>query len=136
MKSHEFINEARVGKIPKSAGQAAPIATIASRDVGGYDRTNHMNRVMMAVACADGQGNKIDMDSYSYAEKYNTIHPYTPEEHRMVDQALKAVPSEYHHLHTPSKSQELSDTNKTSPHSSFRGFADMHKTAKKSQAKK
>lgn len=78
---------------------------------------------MMAVACADGSGNPIDMDQASWVGKYNTASPYTEEEHNMVKQAFKAVGSETYDLnHGDLKSKELESTNKTSPVIGFNGY--------------
>ena len=93
------------------------------RDPGGYDRTYELNRVMMAVACADGSDKPIDMDSASWVGKYNTANPYTDEESKMMKQAFKAVGSETHDMnHGDNRSQEPDDTNKTSPVTAFKGY--------------
>ena len=48
------------------------------RDVGGYDRIYHLNRMMMATAMADGRSKKaVDMPDSSWYEKYNIAFPYT-----------------------------------------------------------
>ena len=100
-----------------------------SRDVGGYDRVYHMNRVMMAMAMADGKNSKpVKMDQSSWTEKFNTHHPYTKEEANMVASAINTVPTEYHQISNWSKSIEPDDTHKSSPMS---GFAGYHKKSKK-----
>jgi hypothetical protein len=90
------------------------------RDNGGYDRANHLNRVMMAAACHDGQTENAlstdQMDPASWVEKYNTAHPYTKEEHNMVHGALKTVGAEYDDPVPFSKSTEHKEVHKTSPH--------------------
>jgi len=93
------------------------------RDPGGYDRAYELNRVMMAVACADGSNKPIDMDSASWVGKYNTANPYTDEESKMMKQAFKAVGSETHDMnHGDNRSQEPGDTNKISPVAAFKGY--------------
>ena len=87
-----------------------------SRDVGGYDRVYHMNRVMMAMAMADGKDTKpVDSPAETWAEKYNTHHPYTKEEYNMVQSAFKTVPSDQQEVSPFSKSKEPDDTHKISP---------------------
>jgi hypothetical protein len=121
MRAQEFINEAKEGKLPKHAERAMP-TTLQMRDVGGYDRTYHLNRIMMAAACADGSNNKIDVDRSSWTEKYNTAHPYTELEAKMMKQALKTIPSEHHSVISDHKSREMHDTHKASPVIGFKGF--------------
>ena len=86
------------------------------RDVGGYDRIYHLNRMMMATAMADGRSKKaVDMPDSSWYEKYNIAFPYTDIEHMMVNQALATIPSDAGELEKRSKSKEPDDTNKVSP---------------------
>ena len=123
MRANEFINENANGKIPGGHDNAMP-GVHKTRDVGGYDRIYHMNRMGMAMASADGKStNKTDsMDGGSWAEKYNTIHPYTKEEHNMVKQAMKVVPTDHEHHVADHASKEHPDTHKTSPVSGFKGW--------------
>lgn len=120
MRASEFIVEAKPqGKLKKRYKKAMGKVE-ASRDVGGYDRTNHAYRMGMAMAMADGQSTKpVDMDSASWIEKYNTIHPYTDAEDKMVKQAMKTIPTDHHHVSTDKKSRELDTTNKVSPVSNW-----------------
>lgn len=121
MRAREFIAEAE-GKMPKRAEQANQ-GTHKVRDKGGYDRTYHMNRMMMAMAKADGKSHKpVDMDEASYVEKFNTAHPYTKEEHNMIHQAMATIPTEHQEVVPFSKSEEMPDTNKQSPMTSFKGY--------------
>ena len=62
------------------------------------------------------------MDNASFVEKYNTAHPYTEEEHNMLHQAMKTIPTEHQEVVPWSKSMEMDDTNKTSPVSGFKGY--------------
>jgi hypothetical protein len=115
MRANEFINEAVVGKMKKRHASVQHGVT-KSRDKGGYDRTNHMNRLWMATAMADGKSKKpVDMDGYSWVEKYNTQHPYTEEEYNMFRQAEATVPTDSKEVTPWSKSSEPNDTHKTSP---------------------
>jgi hypothetical protein len=123
MRAKEFVAEDRAGKIPGGAEHAMPGAR-RMRDSGGYDRTYHLNRVMMAAACHDGKDNKPvkDMDPGSWTEKYNTAHPYTKEEDNMIVGAMKTIGAESHHPVSDHRSTEHPDTHKTSPVTGFKGY--------------
>ena len=118
MRARDFISESE-GKIKKRHA-AVQQGVVKSRDKGGYDRTNHMNRLWMATAMADGKSKKaVDMDAYSWIEKYNTQHPYTEEEYNMFRQAEATVPTDSKEVLPWSKSAEPDDTHKTSPISNW-----------------
>jgi hypothetical protein len=114
MRANEFINEGAKGSIGKDAANKSQGVT-TMRDVGGYDRTYHLNRIMMAAAMSDGSGKAVDMDSSSWGDKYNTAHPYTDAEHKMMQAAFKTIPSEHQDTVKRSKSKEADDTYTTSP---------------------
>lgn len=121
MRAHEFLTEGE-GKIPKHAEQASQ-GVFKTRDIGGYDRIYHMNRLWMAMAMADGKSqDAVDMDYSSFAEKYNTVHPYTEEEYNMFISATKTIPTDKKGVVPYSKSQEPTDTNKTSTVKAFKGY--------------
>lgn len=121
MRANEFITESE-GKLSKEADSASR-GVHKVRDKGGYDRTNHLNRMMMAMAKADGKSKKaVDMDSASWIEKYNTSHPYTKEEHNMLHQAMATIPTEHKEVVPFSKSAEMHDTHKVSPIRGFKGY--------------
>lgn len=123
MRASEFIREDAVGKISKRAEQATQ-GVMKARDIGGYDRTNWLNRAMMAAACADGKDTKKipEIDGYSWAEKYNTIHPYTEEEWKMMKQVLSTVPTDSQTVVPWSASMEPETTNKQSLVVPFKGY--------------
>lgn len=122
MRAHEFINESVVGHLPKRHEQATQ-GVLKMRDIGGYDRINWLNRAMMAAACADGKSNKkVDMDSYSWSEKYNTAHPYTKEEYNMMKQVLATVPTDSQTVVPWSRSMEPESTNTKSITKPFKGY--------------
>jgi hypothetical protein len=123
MRAQEFISEDRKGKIPGGADNAMPGAH-RMRDNGGYDRTNHLNRIMMAAACHDGKTKNAvkDMDPASWVEKYNTAHPYTKEEDNMIHGAMKTIGAESHHVVSDHRSIETPDTHKVSPVRAFKGY--------------
>jgi len=122
VRAQEFLVEKQEGHMRHRHRQATR-GLNKFRDPGGYDRTYELNRVMMAVACADGTDAPIDMDAASWVGKYNTAHPYTDEEAKMMKQAFKAVGSETHDMnHGDNRSLEPTDTNKTSPVKAFKGY--------------
>lgn len=109
MRAKEFIKES-AGKMNKTAAQSST-GIYKSRDVGGYDRAYHLNRMMMAMAMSDGiSQDAVKMDYSSFAEKYNTIHPYTQEEYNMFISASKTIPTEKQTVVPYSKSKESEDT--------------------------
>ena len=114
MRANEFINES-VGSMHPDQVAVGQGAT-RMRDVGGYDRTYHLNRIWMATAMADGSSKKaVDMDSSSFIEKYNVAFPSTDIEHMMVLQAMATIPTDGKELAKRSKSKEPDDTNAVSP---------------------
>ena len=87
-----------------------------SRDVGGYDRVYHMNRLMMAMAMADGKSTGPVKSAHStWFEKYNTMHPMTQEEDNMIRSAMKTVPTDGKHISKFGKSKEPDDVHRVSP---------------------
>lgn len=123
MRAYEFIAEAALGKIPAKNDNAMP-GVHKTRDIGGYDRIYHMNRMGMAMASADGKSTKRPegMDGGSWVEKYNTIHPYTKEEDNMIRQAMKVVPTDHKDVVKDRRSIENPDVNKNSTVKAFRGW--------------
>ena len=119
MRANEFIgrdlNEGKTTKLRKGQKAASKGIRIA-RDQGGYDRTYHMNRLLMAMAVADGESTKsVDSPADTWFEKYNTIHPYTKQEDNMAKAGLNTVPSDTQQVAPWSKSVEADDVGKTSP---------------------
>jgi hypothetical protein len=111
MRAREFVNESKAnGKISKNQAGAS-LGIYKARDVGGYDRIYHMNRLTMAMAIADGKSlDAVEMDASSFAEKYNTVHPYTEQEYNMFIAASKTIPTEKETIVPYSKSKESEDT--------------------------
>lgn len=121
MRAKEFIIERKVAKPTKRQNQSS-VGLHKFRDPGGYDRTYELNRIMMACAGADGT-TPIDVDAETWSGKFNTAHPYTDVEHKMLKQAFKAVGSDTKDLNKGNlKSLELDTTNKSSPVQAFKGF--------------
>ena len=125
MRYWEFVSEGKskkVGDVP-AAEQKASRELVKMRD-DGYDRAYHLNRVMMAAGMHDGKSeNAVDgIDSSSWADRYNTAHPYTKEESNMVKGAIKTVGGEHHDLINDNRSLELDDVHKVSPVTGFTGY--------------
>jgi hypothetical protein len=122
MRASEFIAETRtIGKM--SDRQRMSTRGVSKfRDPGGYDRTYELNRIMMATACADGT-TPLKIDAESWSGRYNTAHPYTDIESKMLKQAFKAVGSDYVDLNNgDDASEELASTDTVSPIKAFRGY--------------
>jgi hypothetical protein len=116
MRAKEFINETRGEGTIHPDHQAVSQGVMRMRDVGGYDRTYHLNRIWMATAMADGKSAKpVDMDASSWIEKYNVAVPYTDAEHLMILAAMATIPTDSKELLKRSKSVEPKDTNTVSP---------------------
>lgn len=130
MRAIEFIIESTPrGKMRKDAVQKS-VGAYTMRDPGGYDRTYHLNRIMMAAAMSDGSGKPVDMDSSSWVEKYNTAHPYTELEHGMMKAALKTIPSDAKSEINDHASKETKHTHTVSPTSNWNSVVDKKKKTK------
>lgn len=132
MRINEVLSESTpIGK-PRKGMVASQKGITKSRDIGGYDRVYHMNRLLMAAAMADGQSpSPVDMDSASWAEKYNTMHPYTKEEDMMFRSAMNTVPTDKKKVTPWSKSKETDTVSTVSPVAQW-----MKPTKKEKKAKK
>lgn len=120
MKIHDLFEGKVKGDVPDDLKNKSQ-GMIAMRDVGGYDRFYHMNRLSMALAMADGANKKgiQGIDPASFAEKFNVAFPYTDLEDLMMYQAMATVPTDGHELAKRSKSKESPDTGITSPVSNW-----------------
>jgi len=115
MKIKDIITEQTAAKIPDHQGGALPGAHIF-RDIGGFDRTHHLYRVMMAAAMSDGSNDKPqDMDALTWHSKYNVAVPYSDAEHMMLKSALKTVGADSDEPVTDRRSREQDDTHRVSP---------------------
>lgn len=121
MRAQEFITE-RDGKI----GQRRQAATVGLNIFGDAERSNSdytLNRVMMAVAMADGSTDTIDMDAKSWIGKKRSAHPYTEIEQNMLKQAFKAAGADWDDLNNGDlDSEEHTAVNTTSPMQGFKGY--------------
>jgi hypothetical protein len=121
MRASEFLVERTVAH-PTKRQRFATRGMHKFRDPGGYDRTYELNRIMMATACADGT-TPLELDAETWSGRYNTAHPYTDIEAKMLKQAYKAVGSEMHDLnHGDNESTELPGTNSQSIVKPFKGY--------------
>ena len=120
MRAQEFLTE-RESKITKrQRWSTRGLHTFQDKD--GRDRFNELNRVMMAVACADGVS-PLDVPESTWATNNNTAHPYSEIEQEMLKQAYKAVGSAHTDMNQGDlRSQELPGGNTTSPLKGFRGY--------------
>lgn len=114
MKIKDIIVENKGGDRPSNADYA-DTGEWKFRDNGGYDRTYHLHRIMMAAACADGSNKPIPIDQASWVEKYNIARPYSETEHKMMKQVFKTINSDYNQSESDHKSKETPDTQKQSP---------------------
>ena len=122
MRAQEFVVEARRGKISKR-NQYATVGLNTFHDSQRANNDYTLNRVMMAVAMADGSEKPIDMDAYSWAGKERTAHPYTEVEQRMLKQAFKAAGAVYDDVNNGDyDSEEHPAVNTTSPMQAFKGY--------------
>lgn len=123
MRAKEFILEQKKrGKITKRQGYAS-VGIDVFRDSDGYDRTYELNRMMMAVACADGTGIPITINSESWVGTDNSAQPYTKLEQDMMKQAAKSIGSKLKDVTKGDlRSMELDTVNKSSPVQAFKGF--------------
>ena len=124
MRATEFITEDNApGKLTKRQRYATRGAH-KFQDVDGRDRVYELNRVMMALAQANGEsGENIDLDSESWSGRSNLAFPYTEIEANMLKAAYKAVGSVWEDLNDGDlRSTELPSTNSKSPIEGFKGY--------------
>ena len=124
MRAKEFSTEDNgPGKLTKRQRYATRGAH-KFQDVDGRDRVYELNRVMMALAQANGEsGERIDLDSESWVGTSNLAFPYTEVEANMLKAAYKAVGSEWEDLNSGDmKSVELPTVNTESPIEGFKGY--------------
>lgn len=121
MRAREFITE-RKGKISHRHQQATRGLDLF-RDKKRTNSDYVLNRVMMAVASADGSETPIDMDTQSWIGTRRSAHPYTEVEQRMLKQAFRAAGAEYDDVNNGDMdSEEMKDVNRVSPVKAFKGY--------------
>ena len=121
MRASDFLTERTIAKPTKRQSNSTR-GMQKFRDPGGYDRTYELNRIMMATACSDGV-TPLKIDAETWSGRYNTAHPYTDIESKMLKQAYKAVGSDMEDLnHGDDESKELPNTNTQSIAKPFKGY--------------
>ena len=90
MRAQEFVVEHKKGNISKRL-QNATVGLHTFVDNERADRTYELNRIMMAVAMADGTDAPVVVDSESWIGRNNLAAPYTDVEEKMMHQAFKSV---------------------------------------------
>lgn len=89
MRAWEFITEGK--KVPGSPDHHdGPMTGLHRFSDSAYDRIYLLNRVMMAAASTDGK-TEPDIDSDSWASRYNIAHPYTKADQEKLMMAYKAA---------------------------------------------
>ena len=122
MRAQEFVTEMTQGKL-STRNRSATVGLNVFSDSEKSNSDYTLNRVMMAVAMADGSGKPIDMDGKSWAGKKRTASPYTQVEQQMLIQAYKAAGADYEDLnHGDLDSEEHPAVNTTSPIEAFKGY--------------
>lgn len=118
MKIKEIILEDNIVKNGLKPRKSAEMAMPAAHRVAGTaDRTYDLNRIMIAVAIADGK-NIPDIPEQSWAGKNNIATPYSKLESDMLKHAYQATGAEWQdalHPNPHEKSLETANINKQSP---------------------
>jgi len=121
MRAKEFVFE-RDGKIGHRR-QSATKGLVLFSDGEQMNSDYTLNRVMMAVAMANGDGSAIDMDAKSWIGKRRGAYPYTELEQDMLKQAFQAAGAVYTDLnHGDLDSEEVDSTHVDSPIKPFGGY--------------
>jgi hypothetical protein len=122
MRAREFIIEADGNAKITKHQQDATVGLNTFYDGEKWDTDYTLNRVMMAAACTDGTF-VPDIDAKSWFGKMKTAQPYTREEQNMLKMAYKAANARWDDLNDGDmSSEELPETNKTSPVKGFKGY--------------
>lgn len=122
MRAREFVAESKKGKISQRL-QNATVGLHTFIDNANRDRVYELNRIMMAVAMADGSNDPVTIDSESWAGRNNIAVPYTDIEDQMMKQAFKAIGSQHQDVNRgDTRSQEHPAVYTTSPVTAFKGY--------------
>lgn len=122
MRAWEFITEGK--KLPNSPEHHdGPMTGLHRFSDSAYDRVYLLNRVMMAAASTDGK-NEPDIDSDSWASRYNIAHPYTKADQEKLMMAYKAAGVKKFDDLTSGDltSTEPAGSNSASPIKPFKGY--------------
>jgi hypothetical protein len=118
MKINEIITEGqKLGEIPPGHEEATAQGIHLFIDPDGWDNDHHLERVMRAVAAADGKDNEElkKVDNNSFVGKYNIAYPYTKEESKMVGDVFKHLGTDWRDQSKEHRSREQKEVHKTSP---------------------
>ena len=124
MRFNEFVNEGKEAKLHAKLSKRVqePTRGLHLFTDSNFDRHYTLNRVMMAVASADGLQKPV-IDSESWAAKRNTAHPYTKVEHDMLKHAYEVLGVDYNDVNNGDlDSKELESTHIQSPIKPFKGY--------------
>jgi hypothetical protein len=122
MRAREFVAEADGNAKISKRNQSSTRGLHTFSDGERWNTDYTLNRVMMAVACTDGTF-VPDLDKKSWFGKGKTAHPYTQEEQDMMKMAYQAAGAEWSDLNLGDMtSEELPNTNVTSPVKGFQGY--------------
>ena len=122
MRAWEFITEGK--KVPNPPEHHhGPLTGLHRFADSTYDRYYLLNRVMMAAASTDGK-TKPDLDSDSWASRYNISHPYTQADQDKLKMAYKAAGVKKFDDMTNGdiSSKEVQGANTASPVKPFKGY--------------
>ena len=114
MKITEIIQEGRKGKL-RPDHEKALLGTRTFGDGHGAGNDQNYNRVGLALAMADGSDADLDIDDRTWFHADNVAVPYTELEHKMLDQAFRAVKTIQQHVVRNHHSSEHESVHKASP---------------------
>jgi hypothetical protein len=121
MRAREFVTE-QLGK-PGLRIQQATRGLHLFRDKRKTNSDYVLNRVMMAVACADGSDTPVEIEDMSWVGTRRSAHPYTQQEQNMLKQAYKSAGAEWQDLNSGDMdSEEHPAVNTKSPVVGFGGY--------------
>lgn len=122
MRAREFVAESDGNAHISKRNQSSTRGLNTFSDGERWNTDYTLNRVMMAAACTDGTF-VPDIDEKTWFGKGKTAHPYTQEEQDILKMAYKAAGADWSDLNSGDmNSDEVSNTNTTSPLKGFKGY--------------
>jgi hypothetical protein len=122
MRAREFISETdhKKAKLAQRFQQPSTGLNLYYDGPVEYVSDYTQYRLGLALACSDGESS-FEFDPNSWHGRNKSIHPYTPEEQKMVNQTFKIIGVKHKDLNDGDlKSQELESTYKVSPINDWR----------------